>query len=96
LGFFLYDDSRAIELEDRTLAHLQVVIIDKLRRHESFALNLDDGEHAVMMWMNPCTPLQFVYVGNRHPKLNRLWLEELASEASLTGVLVLLREPPEQ
>ena len=35
MGFFVFDDTRAIPLDDRVLAHLQIVIVDKLRRHEA-------------------------------------------------------------
>ena len=40
MGFLVYDDTREIAMEDRTLAHLQIVMIDKLRRNEKFAVNL--------------------------------------------------------
>lgn len=93
MGLFIYDDARAIEIEDRALTHLQLVIIDKLRRGESFALTLSDGDRTVMMWLNPFTALQFVYHGNRRPAVNREWLEELAINAGVTGMLMLVPEP---
>lgn len=93
MGLFVYDDTRALEIEDRTLAHLQVVIIDKLRRGEHFALTLADGDRVVMMWLNPSTAMQFIYRGSRRMPLNRAWAEELATNAGLTGVLVLSPEP---
>jgi hypothetical protein len=93
MGLFIYDDARAVEIEDRALTHLQLVIIDKLRRGESFALTLSDGDRTLMMWLNPYTALQFVYHGNRRPAVNREWLEELAINAGVTGVLMLVPEP---
>ena len=96
MGFLVYDDTHAVHLEDRTLAHLQIVVIDKLRRKEKFALNLVDNRSFVTMWLNACTPLMFVYEGNRQPHINVAWVELLAGEASLTGVLELLPEPAEQ
>lgn len=93
MGLFIYDDSRPVEIEDRALTHLQMVIIDKLRRGESFALTLSDGDRTVMMWLNPYTALQFVYHGNRRPAINREWVEELAINAGVTGVLMLSHEP---
>lgn len=93
MGLFVYDDCRAVEIEDRALTHLQLVIIDKLRRNESFALNLTDGDRTIMMWVNPYTALQFIYHGNRRPAVNREWIEELAINAGVTGVLMLVPEP---
>jgi hypothetical protein len=94
MGQFFYDNSRAIEVDDRTLAHLQVVIIDKLRRGECFSLSLSDGKRLAMMLVSPFTPLQFVYEGTRPVRLNRLWVEELATHVGLSGVLALTPEPP--
>jgi hypothetical protein len=95
VGAFVYDRSRPIEVDDRTLAHLQLVIIDKLRRGECFALSLSDGERVAMMWLSPFTPVQFIYHGSRRVRVNRLWVEELATNVGLTGVLGLSPEPPE-
>jgi hypothetical protein len=39
MGFLVFDTTREIVVEDRVLARLQVVIIDKLRRAENFGLN---------------------------------------------------------
>jgi hypothetical protein len=94
MGQFVYDDGRPIDVDDRTLAHLQVVIIDKLRRGESFSLSLSDGKRLAMMWLSPFTPLQFVYQGSRSARLNRAWIEELATHAGVSGVLNLSPEPP--
>ena len=93
MGQFLYDQGRAIEVDDRTLAHLQVVMINKLRRREHFAITVPDGDRMHCMWVSPQTPMQFVYSGNRRPVLNRLWLEQLAEAANSVNGLVLLPEP---
>ena len=72
MGFFVYDDVRAIRVDDRVLAHLQIVVIDKLRRQEKFVLNLNNGHGLVTMWLNAYTPMQFVYEGNgRHGSISR-------------------------
>ncbi len=93
MGQFRYDRGRAIDVDDRTLAHLQVVVVNKLRRQEHFAITLNDNEQTLCMWVGPQTPMQFVYSGNRRPLLNRLWLEQLADAANSTSGLVLLPEP---
>ena len=96
MGQFVYDNGRAIEIDDRALAHLQVVIVDKLRRGEHFAVSMSDGKRLAMMWVGPSTPLQFIYHGSRLARLNRAWIEELATNAGVTGVLALSPEPPER
>jgi hypothetical protein len=95
MGYFLYDNDRHIVLDDRVLSHLQVVIVDKLRRGESFSLTLASENRVVMMWLNACTPLQFVYEGNRRPRINPAWIELMAAEAGVTGNLELHAEPAE-
>jgi hypothetical protein len=95
VGFLIYDDSRPITVDDRMLAHLQIVIIDKLRRDEAFALNLRSDREVVMAWVSRSTPLQFIYEGNRRPSINWTWVELLATEAGFRGSLELLPEPVE-
>jgi hypothetical protein len=95
MGQFVYDSGTTITIDDRTLAHLQVVIFDKLRRNESFALDLHDDRHVRTMWISQRSPLAFHYSGNRRPALNHQWLELMSGEASLIGVLRVLPEPPE-
>jgi hypothetical protein len=92
MGFFVYDNAQPIKIEDRALAHLQIVMIDKMRRRENFGLNLADDKNVLMMWVSQSTPLQFVYEGNRQPTINWAWVELLAGEAGVTGVLELLDE----
>jgi hypothetical protein len=41
MGFLIYGAAPAIEIEDRVLRHVQLVVIQKLRRNESFAFNWD-------------------------------------------------------
>jgi hypothetical protein len=95
MGFFVFDDTRAIPLDDRVLAHLQIVIVDKLRRRESFGLNLKSDGTMVTMWLSCYTPLQFIYEGNRQPRINWRWVDLLAAEAGFTGMLELRPEPTE-
>jgi hypothetical protein len=95
VGFFIYDNKREIRIDDRALAHLQIVIIDKLRRSESFELHLRSDNVAVSMWLTRWSPLQFVYEGNRRPRINWPWVDLLAAECGFTGTLKLLPEPVE-
>ena len=93
MGSFIYDRSAAIDIDDRALTHLQVVILDKLRGNESFAFDLWNSTHWCTMWVSRRTPLEFVYSGNRRVWLNREWLEEMADEVGIHGTLRLIPEP---
>lgn len=74
------------EIEDRLLAHLQIVMMNKLRRNESFAFHLDVpaslGSGRVSLWLNPAIPLQFFFYGSRIPAVNPMWVQELMNEAN--------------
>jgi len=56
--------------EDRLLAHLQVVILDKLRRNEPFFMSwlgsLAEAGRAGM-WVHPAHSARFDFVGSRMP-----------------------------
>lgn len=96
MGLFVYATD-SYEVEDRALAHLQVVIIDRLRRGEKCTLRLEAGRgQSVELWLTPAVPLEFVYWGNRNPRLNTAWVEQLALIASTVDGLSVLPEPPER
>src|SRR6478736_3862482 len=100
MGKFIYNSSaREIDIDDRTLAHLRVAILNKLRRSESFAMTwehgVENGSGRTTMWLHESVPLQFVFSGNRQPTLNRLWIEQLLLAANSTGGLVNVPEPAE-
>jgi hypothetical protein len=97
MGRFVYEGSAKTEVEDRALAHLQFVIMDKLRRDEPFGFTWKDdpsvGQGRTTVWLSSRSNLVFTYYGSRQPQLNREWLEQLAATAnSLTG-LHLTPEP---
>lgn len=97
MGSFLYDGAReAITIEDRTLAHLKVVIATKLRRQESFTLSWrhaegDPGGRSTI-WLHPSIPLRFTFDTHEAPELNVRWIEELMHSASSTGGITLVDE----
>jgi len=99
VGKFIYGAmATSVEVEDRTLAHLRMAIMNKLRRAEPFMFDVDagDGTGRRSFWMHPSVPLQFHFYGSRVPQLNRTWIEELILAASGPAGLVILPEPPEQ
>ena len=98
MGKFIYNSSqREIEIDDRVLAHLRVAILNKLRRSESFAMTwehgVENGSGRTTFWLHESIPLQFVFSGNRAPKLNRLWVEQLLLSANSTAGLQYVPEP---
>ncbi|WP_443677221.1 MULTISPECIES: DUF7882 family protein [Microbacterium] len=95
MGLFIYGTMPSIPLEDRILAHLRIVAMNKLRRSEPFMLDLDTGEVAARraLWIHPAVPLQFHFHGSREPRINRDWIEELMRAANSAHGLSLLPEP---
>jgi hypothetical protein len=100
MGRLIYNSSqRELEIDDRTLAHLRVAILNKLRRSESFAFTwehgVENGSGRTTLWLHESIPLQFVFSGNRAPRMNRNWVEALLLQANSTAGLQLVPEPEE-
>jgi len=93
VGMLVYNGRMTLHIDDRVLAHLQVVVINKLRRRESFTFTWDDGAEEAVCWIGPSIPLEFTYSGNRRPLLNREWLELMAMSANANSGLVVMPEP---
>jgi len=97
VGRFTYEGAVSVDFDDRVLAHLQVVIGQKLRRSEPFHFtwrnnpSLGDGRTSV--WLHPGAALVYSFHGSRQPVLNRAWLEALTATANSTGGLQLVPEP---
>jgi hypothetical protein len=87
-----------LTVEDRLLAHVCIVIAQKLRRNESFLLTLPDqrGKSASeSIWLGPQSDISFVFSGNRAPSLNHEWLEQMMTESySSRGLDVNLHSEP--
>lgn len=97
MGTFMYGTSVRVEIEDRALAHLQVVISDKLRRDEPFPFVWRDevgfGGGRTAVWLHPRGSFVFQYRGGRMPLLNSAWIDALAFAASAPTGLYLVPEP---
>jgi hypothetical protein len=92
VGSIRYDGER-VEFEDRLLAHLQVVIVQKLRRGDGFLMSWLNspaiGSGRSSMWLDRTIPLRFSFLGSRSPMINRDWLHTLQESAdSSTGLIV--------
>lgn len=100
VGTLVYGDSGLqIEFDDRVLAHIQVVVIIKLRRNEGFAFSWKEptevGDGRSSIWVHPAIPLYFKFSDGKQPPLNRAWLELLTVTANSAGGLRVVEEPPE-
>jgi len=98
LGKLLYGASKVeIEFDDRVLAHLQIVIGAKLRRHEGFFFSWRDdpaiGDGRSSIWLDTSIPMYFRFTSPERHQLNRVWLEQLTQSANQTQGLLLSTEP---
>lgn len=98
MGTLIYGpQALEIELDDRVLAHLRVVVLSKLRRAEAFSLswieNESTGHGRSSIWLHPAVPVRFRFRETAPPHLNRAWIDQMMEEAGVHGELVLGPEP---
>lgn len=99
MGQFIYGRTpTSVEVDDRTLAHLKVVVATKLRRGEPFFLELDAGSGSGRrsFWLHPAVAVQFHFYGSRQPRLNRAWIDDLMASAHSATGLQIVPEPGER
>lgn len=81
------------EIDDRTLAHVELVVLAKLRRNESFAFSFDTATGGrETIWVNPSATLRFEF-GEIVTEISREWLDELMDSANTTTGMKVLPEP---
>ena len=90
---FFSSASDSIELDDRTLAHVEIVVLAKLRRKESFAVthHAEDGGRTTV-WLSPSSSVSFTYTVGQH-EIDREWLEQLIDGANSAGGIQLGNKP---
>jgi hypothetical protein len=97
MGLLLYGrPPEEIDIDDRTLAHLKIVILTKLRRGERFPFSFEyenDGGRSTV-WLHYSIPLQFKFEESHQPIINRAWIDALAASANSVDGLRVLTEPP--
>jgi len=90
---------RSIRIDDRALAHLQVVITTKLRRNEGFLLQWDRGVEfgsgRGAFWVHPSCDLMYDYEGGREASLDPAELDRMMAEASSSRGLRIVAEERE-
>jgi hypothetical protein len=93
----LFYDGQEFDFDDRSLAHLQIVISTKLRRGENFFLawtvpiERGSGRHSI--WLDNGVPIHFFFEGSKSPTVNREWIEALLLSAGRANGLQLTDEP---
>ncbi len=94
---WLHYGGREFELDDRVLAHLQIVISTKLRRHEGFFVTwvqpIDRGSGRHSIWVDNGVPVHIFFAGSRLPSINTNWIDAMMASARRTGGLQIREEP---
>lgn len=100
MGLLYYGSSeRAIQIPDRVLAHVKVVIATKLRRGESFTMSWrhPSGETSgrTTIWIQPAIPMRFVFGAVEPEMLDPALLQAYAASANSSGGLSIDLEASE-
>lgn len=95
MGSISYDNV-VVVVDDRTLTHLQIVIVNKLRKGETFLMSWKDaadvGSGRSSIWLHPYVLVHFKFDGSRVPAINERWLQELTASADSSRGLVVTTE----
>ncbi|WIB65744.1 ATP-dependent DNA ligase [Curtobacterium sp. MCBD17_040] len=95
MGSISYD-GMVVVVDDRTLTHLQIVIVNKLRRGEGFLMSwkdtVDVGSGRSSIWLHPYVLVYFKFDGSRIPAINERWLQELTDSAQSSRGLIVTSE----
>jgi hypothetical protein len=95
MGTISYD-GLIVQVDDRTLSHLQIVIVNKLRRGEAFLMSwkdaVDAGSGRSSIWLHPYVLVHFKFEGGRFPVINDEWLRTLAESADSSRGLIVTTE----
>ncbi|WP_375384592.1 hypothetical protein [uncultured Microbacterium sp.] len=95
MGTLFYGDA-TFEMDDRLLAHLQIIVSMKLRRGESFFLSWsvrhNEGGGRTAIWVDNGVPIRLRFSGSRPPTINREWAEKMALAANSNLGLIVTDE----
>lgn len=97
MGAFIYEGTTTFRTDDRTLAHLRIVISNKLRRSEPFhftwAEDVSVGGGRTTVWLHPDASLVYTFHGGQKSTINHAWLKTLTVAAESVRGLRVVREP---
>jgi hypothetical protein len=89
-------DGLSVQFEDRLLAHLHILILQKFRSKQSFVMSWVDGLGAgsgrTVIWLTPDLPIVFKFAGSRLPAIDRNWLAVLSESAESSNGLIVTNE----
>lgn len=85
--------AKPVDIPDRLLAHLKMVITTKLRRGESFTASWinrsSEGAGRTTLWIQPSIQMQFEFDSPENEVLNAAFLKVLAEQANSNGGLTV-------
>jgi len=98
MGFLYYgNNSYSVEIDDRPLAHLKIVLLTSLRAGKSVAFCFERaaelGSGRETLWISPHTEIRFRFHGGRPPQINDAWLRAILETADAATGLRLVPEP---
>lgn len=83
MGRLICPPGLSVDIEDRLLAHLRVVMMNKLRRGESFMLQVPAGGAGYnSIWISPSMAIALQFYGGRQPALDRELLDDMMRAAN--------------
>lgn len=92
MGFLTFD-SKMVEFDDRVIAHLQVVIVQRYRAQQPFLMSwldpLIDGDGRSAAWMTPHVPVHFKFLGSRAPAIDAEWIRQMSTAAGSGPGLII-------
>ncbi|WP_173923519.1 ATP-dependent DNA ligase [Agromyces sp. Marseille-P2726] len=98
MGIFQHNDA-TFEVDDEVLAHLQIVIVERLRRGETLTLSWIETDHGhggmTTVLLNPTHGLIFE-VATPDPVIDPVLIERLAVAADSSEGLTLRRANPSE
>nr|WP_186807483.1 ATP-dependent DNA ligase [Microbacterium testaceum] len=91
MGRLIYRDRASFDIDDRILAHLRIVVMNKLRRNEGFMLQLpvNEGVRQASLWIHASNALVMQFYGGREPAIDRALVDQMMHDASGADGLTL-------
>jgi len=90
MGQLVYAPRSSFEIDDTLLAHLRIVVMNKLRRGEAFMMQLPHPTRGqASVWIAPSSALLFVFFSNRAQRIDADVIQQMMQEASEPNGLTL-------
>lgn len=100
MGFLYYgNNSYAVEIDDRPLAHLKVAVLTLLRANKSIAFSferpMEQGSGRETLWISPSSEIRFRFNGSRPPLINEPWVRSIIATSEAPTGMRMVVEPSE-